>query len=180
MRVENLSADQLDSDQKKLYDDIMASPRGRVEGPHKVWLHSPHLGDHAQRLGAYCRFGSALPPRLSELAICVTGRFWCAHYEWYVHAPLAIKAGISEDIITAIRENRQPSFVEEDEQLVHDISLVLHRDHRIPDDLYRRGTEVLGTKAMVDLVGLLGYYTLISMTLNAFDVQLPGDAVSDL
>jgi 4-carboxymuconolactone decarboxylase len=117
---------------------------------------------------------------LSELAICVTGRFWSAHYEWYVHAPLAIKAGISEDIITAIRENRQPSFVEEDEQLVHDISLVLHRDHRIPDDLYRRGTEVLGTKAMVDLVGLLGYYTLISMTLNAFDVQLPGDAVSDL
>ena len=180
MRVEDLSPEQLDPEQKKLYDNVMSSPRGQVQGPHKVWLHSPQFGDLAQSLGAYSRFGSALPPRLSELAICVTGRFWTAHYEWFMHAPLALKAGISADIITAIRENRQPDFVEEDEQLVHDISLVLHRDHHIPDQLYARATEVLGTKAMVDLVGLLGYYTIISMTLNAFDVALPDGAVSEL
>ena len=173
MRVKNLAPDQMNADQRRVYDDIVAGPRGRAEGPHKVWLHSPELADSGQRLGAFCRYGSSLPARLSELAIIVTGRFYTAHYEWYAHASLAKKAGIDDAIVDAIRDQRTPTFQAADEQIVYEIAHTLHREHRLSDELYARGVEILGTQGMVDLVGVLGYYALVSLTLNAFEVELP-------
>lgn len=176
LRPPPLDPEAFSPEQRRVHDAIAAGPRGKVEGPLRVWLHSAGLADRAQALGAFCRYDTTLPPRLSELAILVTGAFWAAGFEWAVHAPIAARAGLDPAAIEAIRRGEAPAFAAEDERLVHDFALALHRDHRVPDALYARAQAVLGTQALVELVGLLGYYTLISMTINAFDVPLPEGA----
>ena len=109
-RLPELDPAKFSPEQKKVHEAILAGPRGKVVGPLKVWLNNPGLAEHAQALGAYARFNSSLPPRLSELAICVTGAFWKANYEWFAHAPLAIKAGIDPAAIEAIRTGGTPKF----------------------------------------------------------------------
>jgi 4-carboxymuconolactone decarboxylase len=179
-RVPALKPEDMDDAQRAIHDAILNGPRGRVEGPLKIWLHSPALADKAQQLGQFARFDSSLEPRLSELAIMVTGRFWGAQFEWSVHKPFALKAGISEAVLDAIRDRRTPSFEKEDERVVYDVSRALHETHRIGDALYAEALRVLGQKRLIDLVGVLGYYTLISMTINAFDVPLEGNQVAEL
>ena len=172
----HLDPDTLEGEAKRVYDAIASGPRGKVEGPLRVWVQSPGLADRAQALGAFCRYDSALPPRLSELAILVTGAFWRAGFEWAVHAPIAAKAGVPDDVIEAIRTGQTPDFTDEDAAAVYAFALELHRDHRVSDETYARLTAVLGVRGAVDLVGILGYYTLISMTINAFEVPLPEGA----
>jgi 4-carboxymuconolactone decarboxylase len=162
--------------QQKVFDAIRSGPRGVVEGPLRVWLQSADLADKAQALGAFCRYGTSLPPRLSELAILVTGAFWKAGFEWAVHAPIAIRAGLSEEVVEAIRTGKRPDFTEEDEAAVHDFSKELHQTHRVSDATYRRACTALSPRTVVELVGLLGYYTLISMTINAFKIPPPEGA----
>ena len=159
--------------QRLVFDAIRSGPRGIVEGPLRVWLQSAELADKAQALGAFCRYGTSLPPRLSELAILVTGAFWKAGFEWAVHAPIAIRNGVSEEIVEAIRMGARPDFALEDEALVHDFSRELHQNHAVSDATYQRACAALSPVGVVELVGLLGYYTLISMTINAFNVPLP-------
>jgi 4-carboxymuconolactone decarboxylase len=168
--------DQLNDDQKRIYDAIVSGPRGRVVGPLLVWLQSAGLADKAQALGAFCRYGTSLPPRLSELAIIVTGAFWTSGFEWATHAPIAEEAGINPAAIEAIRAGGKPVFAQEDEALVYEFATALHRDHRVDDALYARAEAALGTAGVVELVGILGYYTLICMTINAFNVPLPEGA----
>lgn len=170
----------LTPEQKAIHDAIASGPRGKVQGPLAVWLNSPGLADNAQRLGAFCRFGTSLEPRLSELAILVTGRVWTAQFEWAVHKPIALKAGLSEAVVEAIRTRRTPPFEKADERVVHDFARALHVDRKVPQELYDEAVSVLGTTAVVDLVGILGYYTLISMTINAFNVPLEGGFVAEL
>ena len=179
-RLPTLDPAQLSPEQKAIHDAIAAGPRGRVQGPLAVWLHSPGLADNAQRLGAFCRFGSSLEPRLSELAILVTGRVWTAQFEWTVHKPIALKAGLSEAVVEAIRTRRTPPFEKTDERIVHDFAQALHTDRKVPQEQYDEAVAMLGTTAVVDLVGILGYYTLISMTINAFNVPLDGGFVAEL
>ncbi|UUX50761.1 carboxymuconolactone decarboxylase family protein [Nisaea acidiphila] len=179
-RVPALKPEDMNDAQRVIHDAIVSGPRGKVEGPLKVWLHSPALADKAQQLGQFARYDSSLEPRLSELAIMVTGRFWGAQFEWSVHKPFALKAGISEAVLDAIRDRRTPPFEKEDERVVHDVSCALHETHKIGDALYAEALEVLGQQKLIDLVGVLGYYTLISMTINAFDVPLEGDQVAEL
>ncbi|KPQ07364.1 MAG: 4-carboxymuconolactone decarboxylase [Rhodobacteraceae bacterium HLUCCA12] len=167
----------LSPEQQRIFDAIQSGPRGIVEGPLRVWLQSPGLADKAQDLGAFCRFGTSLPPRLSELAILTTGAFWKSGFEWAVHAPIAARAGVSETVIEAIRTGRVPAFEREDEAAVHAFSDRLHRQHRVDDTTYARAVVCLGVPGTVELVGILGYYTLISMTINAFEVPLPEGAV---
>src|ERR1043165_524419 len=119
-RLPELDPEKFSPEQKKVHEAILKGPRGRVVGPLKVWLKNPGLAEHAQALGAYCRFGSSLEPRLSELAICITGSFWKANYEWFAHAPLAIKAGIDPAAIEAIKTGKKPSFTKADEQAIYD------------------------------------------------------------
>lgn len=164
--------------QRKVFDAIRSGPRGVVQGPLRVWLQSAELADRAQALGAFCRYGTSLPPRLSELAILVTGAFWKAGFEWAVHAPIAVRAGLSEEVVEALRKGKRPDFAEEDAAAVYDFSRELHENHRVSDATYRRACEILSPRTVVELVSLLGYYTLISMTINAFDVPLP-EGVSD-
>ena len=156
--------------QRVVHERIVAGPRGQVVGPLKVWLHSPALADRAQALGQFARYDSALPPRLSELAILVTARIWSSGFEWSHHAPVAREAGLPEAAVEAIGKGRRPDLECEDERAVFDFAVALHRDRRVGDAVYGRAVAALGEAGTVDLVGICGYYTLISMTINAFEV----------
>ena len=160
-------------EQKKVHEAILAGPRGKVVGPLKVWLKNPGLAEHAQALGAYCRFGSSLPPRLSELAICITGSFWKANYEWFAHAPLAMKAGIDAAAIEAIRTGARPTFTKADEQAIYDFVSEMVATKRVSNATFERAKKELGETGVIDLVGIVGYYSLVSVTLNAFELPLP-------
>ncbi|MCP1200580.1 carboxymuconolactone decarboxylase family protein [Notoacmeibacter sp. MSK16QG-6] len=167
--------DTYDARQQEIHDAIASGPRGGVRGPLAVWLHRPELAAKAQELGRYCRYDTVLDPRLSELAILVTGRVFGSEYEWQIHKDHALKAGLASETIEAIRQNRRPVFSDAAEEAVHDISRAAHEKRHVDDDLYARAREVLGEAALVDLIGLLGYYTLISLTINVFRVPPMGD-----
>jgi len=173
MRIKELSDGEMTTTQKKIRDEIVAGPRGKLQGPLRVWLTSPNLADKAQRLGQFCRYETSLPTHLSELAILITGRFWGAEFEWYAHKKIGLEAGLDPDLVEAIRQRRVPSFNTESEKVIYEFATQLHRDHRVNDETYAAAVNEFGEEGTVDLVGILGYYTLISMTLNAFKVPLP-------
>ncbi len=175
-RLPELTDAAMTNEQRRVADAIKAGPRGGVQGPLLAWLHSPDLAERAQALGAFCRYGSSLPPRLSELAIITTGAHWKAGFEWHVHAPLALAAGLDPAAVEALRTGGTPHFEAEDEQAVWRFAHHLLQDREVPDATYRTVEDLLGVKATVELVGLLGYYGLISMTIKAFGVALPEGA----
>ena len=163
----------LDAEQRRIYDAIVAGPRGKVEGPLAVWVNNPGLAEPAQQLGAYCRYGTSLPPRLAELAIVIAGAFWRAGYEWAYHAPIGVKAGLDAADLEKIRVGEAPRFKQQDEQTVYDFSMELLNTRRVPPPLWERAKAQLGEKALIDVVGILGYYSLISLTINAFEIPVP-------
>ncbi|MCC5979681.1 MAG: carboxymuconolactone decarboxylase family protein [Salinarimonas sp.] len=180
MRLEAPDPKTLDPQQKQVFDAIAGGPRGSVVGPLAVWLHRAEFAGLAQALGAYCRYHTALEPRLSELAILVTARVWSSEFEWYSHKPIALAAGLSPVAVEGIRRGRAPRFEKEDEAIIHAFALELHTKRRVSDETYARAERVLGRDVVIDLVGLLGYYTLISMTINVFEIPLPDGAEAEL
>ncbi|MBL8701985.1 MAG: carboxymuconolactone decarboxylase family protein [Alphaproteobacteria bacterium] len=175
-RLPDLDPAQLDPEQRRVYDAIVAGPRGAVVGPLRAWLTSPGLADHAQALGAYCRFATSLPPRLSELALLVVGAHWRADFEWHVHHPIGVAAGLDPEALDAIRRGRAPRLGDPDEAAVYAFARELLTEHRVAPATYREATARLGEKGVVDLVGILGYYGLVCMTLVAFEIPLPDGA----
>ncbi|MCF3936268.1 carboxymuconolactone decarboxylase family protein [Acuticoccus sp. M5D2P5] len=171
MRVSDLDADNLDDDQRRVYDAIVTGPRATVPAPLRIWLHSAELADRAQSLGAFCRYGTTLPPRLSELAILTVAAYWRANYEWQVHAPIAASEGLSPAIIEAIRIGEAPQFADAEAEVVHAYAAQLLNERAVSEAVSDRAKAVLGERAVVELVGVLGYYTLISMTIVGFDVD---------
>ncbi len=163
-------------EQRRVADAIRASPRGVVQGPLLAWLHSPALADRAQALGAFCRYGTSLPPRLSELAIITAGAFWQAGFEWHVHAPIAVAAGLDAAAVEALRTGATPHFEAEDEQAVWRFAHHLLNDKAVSDATYRTLVGTVGEVGAVELVGVLGYYSLICLTINAFEVPVPDGA----
>lgn len=172
-RLPDLAPETMSPAQRNVHDAIAAGPRGVVQGPLKVWLHSAELASRAQELGAFCRYHTSLPKRLSELAIIVTGAHWRAGFEWFVHAPEAIRAGIDPDAVEAIRAGRRPALSKPDEAALYDFTRELLENRKVSDTTYRRAVAELGEPGTVELVGILGYYALISMTIVAFDVPVP-------
>lgn len=179
-RIPALTPEQMDEAQREVHAAIVAGPRGQVRGPLAVWLHRPGLAARAQALGQYCRYDSSLPQRLSELAILTMGRFWSAEFEWWAHKPIALKAGVDAAVVEAIRVGSPPPFTHDDEAVVYEVVRSLNENHRIAPALYERAIAVLGQDRLIDLVGLAGYYTLISMTINAFEVMPPTDVTHEL
>jgi 4-carboxymuconolactone decarboxylase len=178
MRLRDLQPDEMSDAQRRVAEAAAAGKRGRVPAPLRAWLHSPELGDRAQRLGEFLRYDTSLGPYLSELAILVTARHWTAHYEWYAHKREGLKAGIEPEVIAAIAERRQPPLVDPRAVAVYDYSRTLHETHRVPAAVHEAALAALGERGLVELVGLLGYYTLVAMTLNGFDIGLPeGEAI---
>jgi 4-carboxymuconolactone decarboxylase len=173
LRFPDLTREQMTEAQKRAYDAILAGPRGVVRGPFGPLLRSPELADRWQKLGEYLRFQSSLPARLNEFAIIVTARFWDAKYEWYAHKPLAIKGGLAESIAEDLVRNRRPANMKPDEELVYDFSTALHREHFIDDELFQRALALLGERGVIDLIGVTGFYTAVSMVLNVAEIPLP-------
>ena len=165
--------------QRALLEAIRSGPRGKSvtpRGPFAVWLHAPEFGQLAQALGGHCRYKTALPPRLSEFAILCTARLWRAQYEWFAHAPMAEKAGVAPKTIHHLRAGRVPKSAPKDERAIHAFIQELYKTKRVSEQTYKRVHAFLGEAATVELVGILGYYALISMTLNVFRMLPPKDA----
>ncbi|PNG46041.1 MULTISPECIES: carboxymuconolactone decarboxylase family protein [unclassified Variovorax] len=160
--------------------EAVAGRRGKVPSPMIAWLRNPELARRGQALGELLRFETTLEPRLSELAILVCARHWTSHHEWTAHKALALKAGLDPEVIAAIATRRAPKMPDHRHQVVYDVSSVLLATSRVPPDLYARGIAELGERGMVELVGMLGYYCLVSLTLNAFELGLPGNAAREL
>jgi 4-carboxymuconolactone decarboxylase len=162
--------------QRTLLEAIRSGPRGASvtpRGPFAVWMHAPEFGHFAQALGGHCRYNTALPPRLSEFAILCTARLWRAQYEWFAHAPMAEKAGVKSKTIEDLRLGRLPTSAAKDERAIYDFIQELYKTKRVSDRTYKRVHSFLGDAAAVELVGILGYYALISMTLNVFRMWPP-------
>jgi len=172
-RMPPIARELLDAAQRHVYEAVVAGPRGASVGPIPFWLRSPGLADPAQRLGAFLRFESELPAKLRELAILVTARATTAQYEWFMHRPIAEHAGLDPSIIEAIAGRKRPGFADPDEELVYDLASGLARTCRIEAALYARGLARFGERGLVELVVLVGYYTMVAMTLNAFEAPLP-------
>jgi 4-carboxymuconolactone decarboxylase len=172
-RVTDLSPDAMTLEQRRAYDGIVAGPRGRIGGPFNAWLRSPELADTAQRVGAFLRFRTSLPPRLSEMAILMTAYYWRAQYEWFAHAPLAQKGGLADSVIEALQVGKKPAAMQPDEAVVFDVCNELLNRRRISDATYRHAVETFGEKGVVELVAISGYYCMVGLTLNAFEVVPP-------
>jgi len=138
------------------------------------------MGDLAQQLGAQIRFHSSLPRRLNELAILITGRFWGAQYEWYAHHKNAVQAGLSETIIDAIGSGKRPAGLQPDEEAVYNFCHEMLTNKQVSDATYQATVTRFGERGAVDLVGVMGYYTLVSMALNLDRYPLPEGAKAEL
>jgi 4-carboxymuconolactone decarboxylase len=161
------------SEQKVVYDKIASGPRGSVRGPFSKLMINPAVADCVQAMGAMLRFSGTLPDNLRELAILVTARHWTAQYEWYAHAPIAQKGGLPDAVINAISQRRRPSFTDPSEAAVYEFCNELNEKHEVSDDTYTWAVEQLGESGVVELIGLCGHYTLVAMTLNVGQVELP-------
>lgn len=172
-RLSPLDLDNLTPEQKEVADAIRSGPRGGLRGPFEAWLRAPGLADTAQKLGAYCRFGSSLPADINEFAILLTGKYWKAQFEFYAHARLAREAGLDPAIIEAVRTGAEPTLTRDIERVVYRFVTEYFEAHRISEGTYKQAIDVLGERGTVDLIGVVGYYGLVSMTLNVFEVGLP-------
>jgi 4-carboxymuconolactone decarboxylase len=178
-RLPVLTEDKLDDAQRALLESMRSGPRGgrvRLSGPFGVYMHAPQYGELTQRLGAYVRFNTSVEPRLSEFTILCIGRIWRAQYEWHAHAPIAEQAGVSPQTIGDIKAGRTPKKAAKDERAIWDFIQELHKRRRVSDRNYKRVHAVLGDKGMVEFVGVLGYYTAVSMVLDVFNVPVPDGA----
>jgi len=131
-------------------------------------------------IGGFLRFDTLFPAKLSEIAILVTARHWTSHYEWYAHKRLALKGGLDPKIIDDIRDRRTPRFDDPKGQMIYDVARSLHEGHGLTKTLYDEAVKVLTVRGLVEIIGLCGYYTMVSMTLNTFEFELPEGHVSEL
>jgi 4-carboxymuconolactone decarboxylase len=192
-RLDPLPPERMDAAQRAAYQRIVASreeppahaeiygglrPRAgaRLGGPFEPWLRSPALAEQLVALGGTLRFGTALPPRLTELAILVVGRAFTAQFEFWAHERFARSAGVPEPVIAAIKARKRPAFESAADEAVYDLASELLAEHRVSDATYARARGQLGERAIVELTALLGFYSLVSLTLNTFEVPLPEGA----
>lgn len=180
MRLKLLSPGEMNENQKQTYDKSIAGKRGAPPAPMMAWLNSPEMARHATRLGAVLRFDTMFPAKLSEIAILVTARHWTAHYEWYAHKRLALKGGMDPKVVDDIRDRRTPRFEDAKAQMIYDVSRSLHEGHGLSKVLYEEAVKVLSDRGVVEIIGLCGYYTMVSMTLNTFEFELPAGEISEL
>jgi 4-carboxymuconolactone decarboxylase len=173
-RIAIRTPEQMTPEQRRAYEETVAGRRGRMPAPLAAWLESPVLAARAQKLGEFVRYETSLPPRLSELAILTVARHWTAQFEWSAHKAEALKGGLAPEIIEEIAQRRRPRFNNSDEEVVYDFSMSLHETHAVPEALYQKAVESIALKGVVELVGILGYYSLISMTLNTFEIEPEG------
>lgn len=170
-RLSELAREQMAPRQQDVLDAILTGPRGNLDGPFLAWIHSPELADRAQQLGAFCRYGTRLELRLSELAILLTASWWQSQAEWQIHEPIARQAGIADEVIAALQAGDEPEFKQPDEALIYRFGHEQYRTRRVSAGLYDEAVAMFSEAGVVELVGIFGYYALVAMTLNVFEVR---------
>ena len=174
-RIKDWTVENLTEEQKEIHDAIVSGPRGHVVGPLRIWLNNPGLARSAQTVGEYARYGTSLSKGLSELAIITTGRVWSSAFEWEHHAPLAIEGGIDPENVNIISMGQRPNFTKVEEEAVFDFAAEANILKNVSDNTYNNLVNILNETAAIDIVGICGYYSLISMTLNVFKVPSDTD-----
>jgi 4-carboxymuconolactone decarboxylase len=158
---------------QQVCNETIKGKRGRLPAPMTAWLKSPEYARRTQKLVEYLRYDTCTPPHLTEMAILLVARKWTSHHEWHVHKLEAEKEGLESEVIEAIAARRRPNFAEEKACVIYDIVGSILEFGHVPRPLYESGINHIGERGMVELVGLLGYYTLVSMTLNVFEIMPP-------
>jgi 4-carboxymuconolactone decarboxylase len=174
-RLPTIAPEQYTPDQKKAAEEFLAVRKVPVLGPFETMMHSPEVMTAARSMGDYLRFNSAIGNTLSELVILVTAREWSQDFEWYVHYPIALKAGIAKDIADAIADGRRPAGMSADQEIVYDFTSELLKNKHVSDATYKRAEQRFGDKGVVDMTGISGYYTFLAMQLNVARFQFSGE-----
>lgn len=179
-RTTYLKPDEMSAEQRRIYDDIRASRGTWLNGPFAPMLHQPKLAEPTHLLGEFVRYNTSLEPRLTELAILLVARYQDCEFEWYQHKRVALKTGIGVDIVDSVRRNEMPTGLNDRQDAVWHFTSELLQDRRVSDASYDRAKAMFSEVGVVELVGLIGYYTLIALTLNAHEVPLPAGVVPEL
>lgn len=172
-RFKPLTAAELNAEQRKMVENLLAGPRKSAAGPFNILLRSPDLGDRIQKVGEYVRFNTSLPPRLNELAILITARAWNAQYEWLAHYQYAMKAGLAATVADDVASGKRPAEMQTDEAAVFDFTKELIDTRQVSDAHFKAVVEKLGERGVVDLMGTIGYYHMMSILMNVDRYPLP-------
>jgi 4-carboxymuconolactone decarboxylase len=173
-RMPPIPKERMTEAQKKAADDLVAGPRGVLAGPFVPLLRSPELMSRMQKTGEYLRFHNSVGQKLTEFVILLTARQWTQQYEYDVHGPLALKAGVKPELIRAITEGRRPTGMGADEEAAYDFCTELYQNHGVSDATYARAISMLGEQGVVDMSGLIGYYTTLAMIMNVARTPIDG------
>ena len=165
--------DDMTPEQRAVHDTVVKGPRGKMIGPLRAVIHSPELADRWSALGEFLRYNTCLPPRLNELAIIIAGRRWTSQVEWWAHSAAATKAGLPTEVIEAIRLGEAPLFSDADDAAVYEFARQLLHTGQVAEPAYHAIEQRFGARGVVELTAVVGYYTMVSMTLNAHEVPLP-------
>ena len=172
-RFAQLTMDQLDDKQKPLGEQIMKVSSVGLGGPYNPMIRSPVLGQRLFDLFYYLRWQTSVPTRLNEFAILVIGRQWRSQVEWFAHAPLAAKAGLSPDVIAELKAGKRPDNMAEDEALVYDFVTELTTTQKVSDDTFARARKVFNEQQIVDLTAVAGNYVMVAMLLAMAEETVP-------
>jgi 4-carboxymuconolactone decarboxylase len=166
-RFSELRLDRLTPEQQKMATMLTTPPRnsGLNTGPFNAYARSPGLGLLLLQVSDYVRFNSSLPPRLSEFAIMIAARQWSQAYEWRAHYPLAIKGGLDRQILVDLGAGARPQGMKEDETALYEFCTELYRDKNVSDAVFKAAVGKFGERGIMDLIGIIGYYDLVSMAL---------------
>src|SRR5450432_503767 len=175
-RLPTIPPAQYSPEQRQAAAEFEAARRVPVFGPFEPLMYSPAVMSQARAMGDYLRYKSAIGNTLSELAILVTAREWTQDYEWFLHSPIALKAGIRQEVADAIAEGRRPAAMNPDEEIVYEYAMELLKNKQVSNATFERAKSRFGTKGVVDLTGIVGYYTFLGMQLNAAQYPVPKDA----
>src|SRR5215469_2756612 len=179
-RMPEIPPDKLTEAQKKAAEEFAAGRGVPVFGPFVPLLRSPEVMLRAKAMGDYLRYKSVLPPRLNEFAILITARQWTQQYEWAVHYPIAIKAGLNAEVARAVLEGRRPQGMSEDEEIIYEFCMELHHNQGVSNATYARTLAKFGEQGIIDLVGVNGYYTFLAMVLNTARTPVPKGSTAAL
>lgn len=178
-RFKPLTYAEMTPEQRKMTDNILGGERGSMHGPYNVMLRSPEMGDLAQKFGAHIRFYSSLSKKLNELAILMTARAWKSPFVWYIHRKFGVAAGLNASTIDALARGERP-HMDPDETIVYEFCEELLNTRRISDATFQKTKEKFGERGIVDLIGVIGYYQLVSMLLNVDRYPLPEGVTDEL
>jgi 4-carboxymuconolactone decarboxylase len=175
VRFAPLKPEELTPAQKAWAEELAAPPRnGKITNPpFRAYIRSPDLAPKLTALADYLRWHSSLPPRLSELAILITAREWTAQYEWYAHYPHAIEGGLDPKVAAAIAAGKRPEGMRDDETALYDLVTSLYHDKKVTDAVYKAALDKFGERGIMDIIGIIGFYDITSMTLITMQAGAP-------